>query len=68
MLNLCAAAMLLLTDALQGLDNPDQRLAQDLPQLTQTLGEVLSIAAAVPFNVAWYTYLTHQVRPGSVRL
>lgn len=46
---------------LQGLDNPDQRVAQDMPLLTASLAEVLTQLAAVPVNIAWYTYLTRQV-------
>lgn len=47
--------------SIQGVDNPDQRLAQDLPLLTTTLAETLSVLAAAPFNVFWYTRLTYQV-------
>jgi hypothetical protein len=46
----------------QGLDSPDQRMAQDLPLLTASLAEVLTQLAAVPFNIVWYSHLTHQVR------
>jgi hypothetical protein len=54
---LCAAGVL---DS-QSLDSPDQRVAQDLPLLTASLSEVLTQLAAVPFNIIWYTHLTHQV-------
>lgn len=44
----------------QGVDNPDQRLAQDLPLLTASLADTLAVLAAAPFNVIWYTHLTHK--------
>jgi hypothetical protein len=33
-----------------------------LPLLTRSLADTLAVLAAVPFNIAWYTQLTHQVR------
>ncbi|WIA08269.1 hypothetical protein OEZ85_007712 [Tetradesmus obliquus] len=47
--------------SLQDIDNPDQRLSQDLPLLTRSLADTLAVLVAAPFNVAWYTQLTHQV-------
>lgn len=58
----CSQMMLSVMHVLQGIDNPDQRMAQDLPQLCNTLAEVLSVLAAAPFSVVWYTWLVHQVR------
>jgi hypothetical protein len=61
-----SAACSCLLCILQSLDNPDQRVAQDLPLLTTSLSEVLTQLAAVPFNIFWYTHLTRQVGTRSV--
>jgi hypothetical protein len=59
---MCRLTTLICCCCCQGIDNPDQRLSQDLPLLTRSLADTLAILAAVPFNIAWYTQLTHQVR------
>jgi hypothetical protein len=46
----------------QGIDNPDQRIAQDVPLLTSSLADVVAVLMAVPFNILWYSYLTAKAR------
>ena len=41
-------------------DNPDQRLAQDLNQWSQTMAEILKDLAAVPYNLIYYTIQVHK--------
>ncbi|GMH33772.1 hypothetical protein BSKO_01606 [Bryopsis sp. KO-2023] len=41
-------------------DNPDQRMAQDLKMFCDSLGQVAKVVAAMPFGVVWYTYLTYK--------
>lgn len=43
-------------------DNPDQRLAQDLPQLCNGIAEVAATLSAVPFSLLLYSWLTYKVR------
>eukprot|EP00210_Caulerpa_lentillifera_P000505 g488.t1 len=45
---------------LEKIDNPDQRIAQDLSLLCDTLGKLLKELAAVPYNLIYYTHLVYQ--------
>lgn len=42
------------------LDNPDQRIAQDLPQFCSSLAQALVAMVAVPATVTWYTWLVYR--------
>lgn len=41
---------------LQNLDNPDQRIAQDLSQWCTAIAKILKDLAAVPYGIVYYTY------------
>lgn len=45
---------------LHDLDNPDQRIAQDLSQWCLTITKILKELSAVPYNVIYYTLKTHK--------
>ncbi|CAD7703507.1 unnamed protein product, partial [Ostreobium quekettii] len=45
---------------LQSIDNPDQRIAQDLHALCTSLGLIAKKLAAAPFSVVWYSWLTYR--------
>lgn len=44
----------------QAVDNPDQRIAQDLPQLCAAAARVAGTLSSVPFSLCLYAYLTYQ--------
>ena len=46
---------------MKSIDNPDQRIAQDLHQWCLSIAKILRDLAAVPYNVIYYTWQTHQV-------
>lgn len=40
------------------IDNPDQRIVQDVDLLTKSLGQVLRVVFEAPLTIAFYTYMT----------
>lgn len=45
---------------LEHIDNPDQRIAQDLSLLCTTLATILKELAAVPYNLFYYSLLVYR--------
>ncbi|KNC52309.1 uncharacterized protein AMSG_11639 [Thecamonas trahens ATCC 50062] len=45
---------------LVGIDNPDQRLVQDVDDLTTTLTQAVPPFLLAPFIIAFYTYVTYE--------
>eukprot|EP00898_Chlorokybus_atmophyticus_P008229 jgi/Chlat1/8407/Chrsp80S07835 len=43
------------------LDNPDQRIADDINKLCLTSADVLAIAAPLPLMIVYYTILVHRI-------
>lgn len=44
---------------LKSVDNPDQRMAQDVSLFCSKLGQVAKVVATMPFGVVLYSYLTY---------
>ena len=44
----------------QTMDNPDQRITQDIDKLTSTLASMMESAVNAPMTIVWYTILTYQ--------
>ena len=49
-------------DRLLNLDNPDQRITQDVNTLCQSFSTILPLILISPFVIAWYTYQVNKYR------
>lgn len=48
-----------LLNAHSPIDNPDQRITQDVSMLCMSLGQIAKVLVAAPLSILYYAYLTH---------